>query len=277
MEKIKVLIPTDFSVQAEYAYLLVNNLAKKADVEIHFVHVMNLPDTVTMDAFGSISTCGEIDVQYVKNQKDIADRKLSELKFHYGDNIQTHVIVGKVTDAVIQFAEQNQFDLIAMGTKGALGWKEKISGTSTQLVARKSNVPVLSLMCDRSQLEIKNILIVHQFSESKNQELNLLHKIIRLFEPTLHFLQIDKSSNEASKTQILEDMKMFATENGIEEYVPHIIHDSAVESGVIHFNQMNDMDLLCIGTHGKGGFFHASATEKLINHMFKPIISFHLN
>lgn len=277
MEKIKVLIPTDFSVQAEYAYLLVNNLAKKATVEIHFLHVLQVPETVTMDAFGNISTCGEIDVRFVENQKNIAERKLDELKGLYGSAVETHIVLGKVNEAIVEFAENQKYDLIAMGTKGATGWKERISGSGTQLVARKSSVPVLSLMCDRSQLVIENLLIVHQFSEAKEMNLSLLHKLIRLFEPTVHFLQIDKNSSAANEASILENMKTFATLNAIESYVPHILHDRDVEEGVIHFNQMNDMDLVCIGTHGKGGFFHASATEKLINHMFKPIISFHIN
>lgn len=277
MDKIKVLIPTDFSVQAEYAYLLVNNLAQKADVEIHFLHVLNVPETVTMDAFGNISTCGEIDVRFVENQKNIAQRKLDELKALYGNSIETHIVLGKVNDSIVEFAEKEKYDLIAMGTKGASGWKERISGSGTQLVARKSSVPVLSLMCDRSQLEIKNILIVHQFGEVKDMHLGLLHKIIRLFEPTVHFLQIDKSSSTSNEPSILENMKKFAALNSIQTYIPHILHDRDVENGVIHFNQMNDMDILCIGTHGKGGIFHASATEKLINHMFKPIISFHID
>jgi nucleotide-binding universal stress UspA family protein len=37
------------------------------------------------------------------------------------------------------------------------------------------------------------------------------------------------------------------------------------------------MDIIFIGTHGKGNLFHASATEKLVNHLHKPIISFQLN
>lgn len=47
---LKVLIPTDFSVQAEFAYLMVKKLAEKVPVEIHFLHVLNTPDTVTLDA-----------------------------------------------------------------------------------------------------------------------------------------------------------------------------------------------------------------------------------
>lgn len=274
MEKIKVLIPTDFTVQAEYAYILVNNLSKTSAMEIHFLHVMNFPDTVTLDLNGTISTCGEIDKSYVESQVDIAKRKLNQLQTLYGEDKFIHLQIGKTNNTIIDFAEKNKFDLIAMGTKGAWGLKEKISGTETQLVARKSNVPVLSLMCDRSNLELKNILFVHQFAEEINQELGLLKKIISDFKPKIHFLQIAKISEEE---KIKNDMEKFAAKHDLPEFEAHILHDKDVESGVIHFNQMNNMDMVCIGTHGKASFFHSSATEKLINHMFKPIISFHIN
>jgi nucleotide-binding universal stress UspA family protein len=274
MEKIKVLIPTDFTVQAEFAYILVENLSKKSPMEIHFLHVMSFPDTVTLDANGTISTCGEIDKKYVESQVEIAKRKLNQLQTLYGADKFIHLQLGKANNTIIDFAEKNKFDLIAMGTKGAWGLKEKISGTETQLVARKSSVPVLSLMCDRSDLELKNILLVHQFGEEINQDLNLLNKIIKDFNPKLHFLQIAKNQSDE---QIKSDMKNFANKHGMKDFDAHILHDKDVETGVIHFNQMNNMDLVCIGTHGKGGFFHSSATEKLINHMFKPIISFQIN
>ena len=72
-------------------------------------------------------------------------------------------------------------------------------------------------------------------------------------------------------------MKKFAELNSLTNYECHVINDKDVETGVIHFNQQINMDIICIGTHGKAGIFHHSATEKLINHLFKPIISFHLN
>ena len=72
-------------------------------------------------------------------------------------------------------------------------------------------------------------------------------------------------------------MQLFAQNNGISNFKMHVLQDTDVENGVIHFNQMNNMDMICIGTHSKASLFHTSATEKLINHLFKPIISFHLN
>ena len=277
MDSLKILIPTDFLVQAEFAYLMVKKLEEKTTIEIHFLHVLTVPDTVTMDANGSIQTCGEIDVNFVVRQKEIAERKLTNLKSLYGNQIHTHLVLGKVTDAILNFSEQHHFDLIVMGTKGAWGIKEKLSGSETQIIARKSGIPLLSLMCDRSDLIIKNILLVHNFSNPAPEDLKLMHKLISAFGTKLHLLQIVSGNVETENTKVEANMKDFATLNNIGNYECHVINDKDVENGVIHFNQMINMDIICIGTHGKGGFFHQSATEKLVNHLFKPIISFQLN
>jgi nucleotide-binding universal stress UspA family protein len=276
MENLKVLIPTDFSVQAEYAYLMVKKLEEKIPVEIHFIHVLGVPDTVTMDNNGNIETCGEISVDYVVSQKTIADRKLNNLKVLYGNEINTHLELGKLTEKIISYSQQNKFDLIVMGTKGAWGLKEKLSGSETQIIARQSTVPLLSLMCDRSDLIIENILLVHDFSNPKNENLDLLHKLIKAFNTKVHLLQITENVSEENKSKVLSKMDEFASSNTITNFEKHILKDSDVENGVIHFNQMQEMDIICIGTKGKAGLFHQSATEKLINHLFKPIISYHL-
>lgn len=274
MEKLKILIPTDFSVQAEFAYLMVNNLGSKLPVETHFVHVLNVPDTVTMDGKGNIQTCGEIDVRYVEQQRDIALRKLENLKTLYGQDIETHLALGKTIDTVIGVAAAHGFDLIVMGTKGASGIRDLISGTDTQMIVRRSQVPVLSLMCDRSDLQIQNLLLVHDFSENGNQDMKLMHRILAAFGAKVHLLQVAASKD--SEDSIRRNMDLFAKANGLETYEVHVLHDRDVESGVIHFNQMHNIDIVCMGTHGKGGWFHSSATEKLVKHLFKPIISFHL-
>ncbi len=277
MESLKILIPTDFSVQAEYAYLMVKKLEAMAALDIHFLHVQVVPDTVTMNAAGEIETCGEIDVNYVVQQKAISERKLAELKTLYGNGVQTHLVLGKVTDAILDFSEKNHFEMIVMGTKGAWGIREKLSGSETQAIARRSKVPLLSLMCDRSDLEIKNVLFVHDFSQPAKEDMTLVYKLIKAFNTKLHFLQIISGKTTEEKSVVESNMKRFAELNGINNYECHLINDKDVENGVAHFNQMHDMDIICIGTHGKGGIFHHSATEKLIKHLFKPIISFHLN
>ena len=98
--------------------------------------------------------------------------------------------------------------------------------------------------------------------------------MIKAFNTKTHLLHI--ISKEGDKESVSAGMDKFATENNIANYEKHFLIDKDVENGVVHFNQMHEMDVICIGTHGKGGLFHTSATEKLVNHLFKPIISFHL-
>ena len=272
----KVLIPTDFSVQADYSYLMVKKLEEQLNVEIHFLHIMDFPDTVTMDENGLIETCGEIDVMYIKDQIKIADQKLSQLKEQYGSHINTHIKFGKITNTIVSFAAEHHFDLIVMGTKGIWGIQEKLSSTQAQLIARISEVPLLSLMCDRSDLIIRDILFVHDFMEDDKTDLPLMHKFSEFFDANFHFLYIQAELSTVDNDVLLKNMDEYAQSHGISKFEKHALKTSDIENGVKTFLKSQDADIVFIGTHGKGGFFHKSAAESLIKHLYKPIISFHL-
>ena len=268
---IRVLIPTDFSIQSEFAYKMVQNLSKKVEMEVTFLHILNVPDTVTLQEKNQIETCGEIDIDYVQTQYDMALSKLKDIESK-NEGVQTKIKLGKITANIVEFAKEGDFDFIAIGTKGITGLAEKLIGSEAQHIAKKSEVPVLTLMCDRSELKLQNILLVHNFEENQNQSLDLLKIFIKAFHTKLHFLQITKDLSE--EEQIKKNMKVFAQNNNIETFEMHVLKDTNVEEGVYHFNQMHDMDMVCMGTHGKGGLLHKSATAALINHMYKPVISY---
>lgn len=277
MSSLKILIPTDFSVQSEYAFVLAKRLEAKIPLEIHFLHVLSVPDTVTMDHMGNIQTCGDIDSSFIEGQKQIALRKLQEMKNQYGQHHEIHLRLGKLTDEIVSFSKNEGFDLIVMGTKGSWGLQEKLSGSETQMIARRSDVPLLSMMCDRSNLEVRNILLVHDFSQPNKEDIAVLKLIADSFGARIHLLQV--VSEDANQSTIQSGMDTFAGLNQLDNYQMHLIADKNVEQGVTHFNQMHDMDIVCIGTHGNKGIeriIHSSATEKLVNHLFKPILTFHL-
>jgi nucleotide-binding universal stress UspA family protein len=278
MSKLKILIPTDFSVQSEYAFVLAQRLEEKIPLDIHFLHVLQVPDTVTMDPSGAIVTCGDIDAGFVEQQKTIALRKLDEIHQQNKGSVSTHLRLGKLTDEIISFAQNQGIKMIVMGTKGAWGIQEKLSGSETQVVARYSEIPVLSLMCDRSELQIRNLLLVHDFSNPTQEDLSMVRLISQSFNARIHLMQVIEEGID--QNSISANMDRFANLNELSNYETHLLADKDIENGVIHFNQMHNMDMVCIGTHGRNGLsriFHHSATEKLINHLYKPILTFHLS
>ncbi len=64
---------------------------------------------------------------------------------------QSHVIQGRLTEKMIELEAKLDIELV--------------------LIARKAKAPVLSLVCDRSELVISKFLFVHNFDENVNKSL----------------------------------------------------------------------------------------------------------
>lgn len=270
---LKVLLPTNFSVQASYAQILLEQLAKSISIESHLAHVLPFPETVSILPDGNIITCGEIDPGFIAMQRDLALKKLKEVD---GNFAGYHILVGSFVDALEKYANAQEFDLIVMGTKGTDGWVEKLTGSKAQHVVRQASVPVLSLMCDRSEWQPKEVLLVHQFDKEDIELPQAALEILKVFGSEVHLLEFVKEENAEKQNKIYTAMDQFAGKLGLSNIKKHVLVEKDVEQGVYHFDQMKSVDLLLIGTHAKGGIFHQSATEKLVNHMYKPILTFHI-
>ncbi|NJN40895.1 MAG: universal stress protein [Flammeovirgaceae bacterium] len=93
-------------------------------------------------------------------------------------------------------------------------------------------------------------------------------------------LRILKERDEHKRDSIFNAMQEFVEQHGISNFAVHFITDKDVEKGVEHFNQLEEMDILCMGTHKRSGIEHllkGSITEKLVNHLRKPMITYHLH
>ena len=276
---IRILIPTDFSDQAKYAFIMAKKFADKIGAEVQFLNVISWSEP-------EVGSDGKKHASEAEDEKVLAanliasEQKMKEWKKSTDDNIPHQIIFGPVTKSIIDYAEKNLFDLIVMGTKGASGLKAWLSGSDTQHVVRNSKVPVLSLMCDRSDLDVKNLLLVHDFTEGNEKNNPSCIKLIKAinfnFGSTINLLHVADNKKE-NKEQLLTRMDEFAMRNDFCRHKSHVHYDSNVEAGVTHFNQMNDMDIIFIGTKEKtgwAGFLKSDVAEKLVQHTYKPIITF---
>ena len=60
-----------------------------------------------------------------------------------GTTVQAKVIVGRVTESLIDCAEQNDVDLILAATHGRSGVTRWVRGSVADKILRSANVPVL--------------------------------------------------------------------------------------------------------------------------------------
>ncbi len=119
-------------------------MAPALDAEITLVHVVRpviYPEFYALDLLPE-----QHRVQIVRRCHEalsgVATERLADVLFTTAV-IEDHVAVG-----VSEFAEENEFDLVVLGTKGLSGLAHAVLGSVTERVVRLSKVPVLTIRGD---------------------------------------------------------------------------------------------------------------------------------
>jgi nucleotide-binding universal stress UspA family protein len=139
----KILVPLDGSVLAEKAIPHAAALAKGTGAEVTLVTVVQLTFGVAgakleaMPEFAAerrAALAGEAMVYLQKIQKGLTDQ---------GVVAKTVALEGDIASEIINYAEKNDFDLIAMATHGRSGVKRFVMGSVAEKVSRSAGKPVL--------------------------------------------------------------------------------------------------------------------------------------
>ncbi len=131
----RILCPIDFSDFNQAANEYASVLAKSTGASIVYLHV-SLPDV-------SYGTYMYVDME----QQEAEDKKrLEEIKPSI-EGIEASYVVefGSPTDRIVEYAAENDIDLVVMGTHGRTGLRRVIMGSVAEAVVRKAECPVLAL------------------------------------------------------------------------------------------------------------------------------------
>ncbi|MER2999165.1 universal stress protein [Pontibacter populi] len=277
MEKnLNILVPVDFTPVSFKALEFLNFLTQTIPVTAHLVHVMEVN---TGDWAGATDMSDTADVKQLRAQEEKALKQFEELKQQVDFVFTTEILHGGLTTAIAKHAAKLHADLVLIGTEGADGWLEKVSGSEAQHVVRYTDIPVITVHQFASITPIRNILWVADFGAEKQPEQTIvtIKNLQRLFNAQLHLLQIVGKEDEYQETQI--NMRRFADNFDLQNYELHLHHNYKVPAGVRNFNELSAMDLVLIGTHGRKGIshlFYGSIAETLVNHCIRPLMTYHL-
>lgn len=166
----RILYPTDGSQGADAVKDHVADLADKYDARIHLLYVVDSDHSKSSMTLqrgddgvwktGMVSRGkGEDKGGMSKNKVDVLDvlqREGEELVqevageiSNSGRKTKTACKRGKPHRVINKYAEENDIDLIAMGTHGRSGVQRQIIGSVTEKVVRTSNTPVLTVRVNK--------------------------------------------------------------------------------------------------------------------------------
>lgn len=143
----QILIPTDGSKEAQKAVDHAIDLATEVDATIHALFVVeSRPSALPSDSIQQV-TDHEAWATYGEETTDevVAD---AEERTVPGVAAVRH---GKAHEEIVEYAHENDIDVIVIGTHGRDGVRDVILGSVAERVVRTSNVPVLTIR--RAKLE----------------------------------------------------------------------------------------------------------------------------
>lgn len=279
MEALRILIPTDFSPQSEFAYNFAILLSKKFDLELHVLHVIQSANDLSVDNEGNILHDGEVESYEYEQLTHQAWEHLLHLNLGEGPKLNTHLKLGPITETILNKASEIKADLIVMGTKGEFTRRGVFRGIETQFVVRKSGIPVITLTADIQEDDLKHVVLASHFRYQEKQNLEWFLKIINAFEASVEFLYVSgKTLKVEEREKIEETMQTFAGIQGIVAYEPKILAGYKVFKGIQYYSQTQQPGMIAIGTHGRPGWMKLiwpSISERVATGTNRPVFTFH--
>lgn len=135
-----ILIPTDGSDASETALEQGIAVASSVDATVHLLHVVNIETEMGASGVGTIAD----DLTDVLDEEARAalDRA-EEMTEEAGVASERAVLEGVPEDAIVQYSEENDVDLVAVGESEDATVAERFFGTTTEDVLDSSSVSVL--------------------------------------------------------------------------------------------------------------------------------------
>ena len=271
----RILVPTDFSEQAENALKVAVKIAKRYQSEIYLIHSLEMPlYLATSGGSGSLPES----LFFIK----FAEKRFKELKEStYLQNMDIKETIGKgeIYEDIEKACQQNDIDLIVMGSSGASGFKEMFVGSNTEKVVRTSNTPVLVIKNHHPEFQINDFVFATDFSEDYRGAFDRAQRFARKIGAKIHLLLVNTPSNFKTSAKGQAMMEEFIRGMGLENYTLNIYNDVSVEKGILNFTRHIGAQLIGMGTHGRKGishFFNGSISEDMVNHADMPVITFRI-
>ncbi|WP_396602311.1 universal stress protein [Algibacter sp. R77976] len=270
----KILVPTDFSDQAENALKVAVQLAKTYNAEIYLLHLIEIP-LHEVDAMSSHSDLPEamffMKLAHKKFESILRKRYLQDVKVH-----QT-VDFNEIFKGVFHNCEKLNIDLIVMGSNGVSGLKEMLIGSNTEKIVRTSETPVLVVKKEHETFDVKHFVFASDFKHESKAAYKRAIEFVEFFGAKLHLLTVNTPNIFRTSEHSNKRMQDFVNSFDFSNYTINIYNDVTIEKGIMNFSQSINADLIGMSTHGRQGishFFNGSISEDLVNHAKRPVITF---
>ncbi|MCA9162458.1 MAG: universal stress protein [Pirellulaceae bacterium] len=133
----KILFPTDFSHTGDAALEMATSLARDQGAKLLIAHVEEPP---------AVYSAGEMYYGMPNPMTEDLKAMLQQVKpTDESVPFEHHLVAGDPADAIVRLAEEEQVEMIVLGSHGRTGLSRLLMGSVTESIVRHAKCPVLTV------------------------------------------------------------------------------------------------------------------------------------
>ena len=148
-----ILLATDFSDNAKSAQKYACDFADQFGARLHVLSVVQdaaliLPET------GMFLTMPLPSIREIVEAADASLKRVLDPEWQASHDVCLKAAVGSPSAEIVQYATDNQIDLIVLGTHGRTGLRHVLLGSVAERVLRSATCPVLTVRSETQDDEV---------------------------------------------------------------------------------------------------------------------------
>lgn len=291
-----ILVPTDFSASARNAYLVARDLAQRYDADVHVLHVMPSVGQFASLARWLTERSGSMAPDLREEEES---RVEDELVKYFGDYERVQYVRrqgARASKEILDYAEQEEVDLIVIGTYGHRGLEHPALGGTAGDVVRKAPCPVLTVRAVDEEVRpfdgFRRLVVAVDFAEGTRELVTAAKELAAAYDASVCLLFV----SEEHRVPLFSDTGMMTvtTLKLDEEIVAHadealrqldeqtggpgsayaVRHGNPARE-IVDFAEADADDLIVVGRRGHSvheGLLLGTVTEHVVRRSRRPVL-----
>ena len=204
----RILVPVDFSPNSKKAFRFAVDMASNSGGSIFLYHLFRpLKASEAGVPFDTREHNLELKAINLKRLQRLKKKVLADSN----KNVPVSEIIGRipVVKNILQFARQNQIELIVMGTKGATGLRKITIGSNASKVMERSATPVLLIPEKFVWKKPEKILFTTTIHKSDNEVFPILLDLATLYDAEITVVNL-RDRHQLYGFKEKEEFEMYA-------------------------------------------------------------------
>ncbi|MEY3053348.1 MAG: hypothetical protein RLY31_3133 [Bacteroidota bacterium] len=286
--RVRILVPVDFSDTSHLALRYARSLASKTDTAVHVLHVVP-PAPVLSDLPGNLSVPSDLtQAQMEKAEKDMDDflGAVSAALSKEGESVGAFDLVRRQTigfpvEEILRYAEEQQVDMIIMGSRREKRPMEGYFGSVSMVVSERAVCPVMLLPAGSSFPTSRKLMYAVASHMVAVEPLAKLLRLSILPEAEIHFVHVrtdpdDQLAVEGMKSELVD--QLFAVGEPPFSFRIQVVDARDVRSGLVRYAREQGIEVIVLLYQDHGWFLRMlkrSPIRELLRHPEIPMVLLH--